>query len=65
MLRDTRCVLRVLGYAFHVSCHAVSSSCHARLDPWFDRPFDMLTVLRKFKGLTTLSVVEGASKIML
>jgi len=30
-------------------------------DPWFDRPFDRLTVLSKVEGLTTLSEVEGES----
>jgi hypothetical protein len=30
-------------------------------DPWFDRPFDKLTVLSKVEGLTTLSEVEGES----
>jgi len=30
-------------------------------DPWFDRPFDRLTVLSKVEGLTTLSEVEGVS----
>ncbi|MDH3558641.1 MAG: hypothetical protein OES18_22580 [Deltaproteobacteria bacterium] len=29
--------------------------------PWFDRPFDRLTVLSKVEGLTTLSEVEGES----
>jgi hypothetical protein len=28
-------------------------------DPWFDRPFDRLTVLSRVEGLTTLSEVEG------
>jgi hypothetical protein len=32
-----------------------------RRDPWFDRPFDRLTVLSKVEGLTTLSEVEGES----
>jgi hypothetical protein len=31
-------------------------------DPWFDRPFDRLTVLSKVEGLTTLSEVEGESR---
>jgi hypothetical protein len=30
-------------------------------DPWFDRPFDRLTVLSIAEGLTTLSEVEGES----
>jgi len=30
-------------------------------DPWFDGPFDRLTVLSKVEGLTTLSEVEGES----
>ncbi|MCG6945298.1 MAG: hypothetical protein LJE87_08110 [Deltaproteobacteria bacterium] len=30
-------------------------------DPWFDRPFDRLTVLSKVEGLTILSEVEGES----
>jgi hypothetical protein len=30
-------------------------------DPWFDRPFDSLTVLSNVDGLTTLSEVEGES----
>jgi hypothetical protein len=30
-------------------------------DPWFERPFDRLTVLSKVEGLTTLSEVEGES----
>ncbi len=30
--------------------------------PWFDRPFDRLTVLSKVEGLTTLSGVEGESR---
>jgi hypothetical protein len=30
-------------------------------DPWFDRPFDRLTVLSKVEGLTTLSEAEGES----
>jgi hypothetical protein len=33
--------------------------CHSGLDPWFDRPFDRLTVLSEVEGLTTLSTVEG------
>jgi len=33
----------------------------AERDPWFDRPFDRLTVLSKVEGLTTLSEVEGES----
>jgi hypothetical protein len=36
------------------------SDCSGR-DPWFDRPFDRLTVLSKVEGLTTLSKVEGVS----
>jgi len=32
-------------------------------EPWFDRPFDRLTVLSKVEGLTTLSEVEGESII--
>ena len=35
--------------------------CHSGPDPWFDRPFDRLTVLSKVEGLTTLSKVEGES----
>ncbi|KPK30183.1 MAG: hypothetical protein AMK69_04175 [Nitrospira bacterium SG8_3] len=31
-------------------------------DPWFDRPFDKLTVLSKVEGLTTLSEAEGESR---
>jgi hypothetical protein len=31
-------------------------------DPWFDRPFDRLTVLSKVEGLTTLIEVEGESR---
>jgi hypothetical protein len=31
-------------------------------DPWFDRPFDKLTVLSEVEGLTTLSEVEGESR---
>jgi hypothetical protein len=31
-------------------------------DPWFDRPFDRLTVLSEVEGLTTLSEVEGESR---
>jgi hypothetical protein len=27
--------------------------------PWFDRPFDRLTVLSKVEGLTVLNKVEG------
>jgi hypothetical protein len=27
--------------------------------PWFDEPFDGLTVLSKVEGLTTLSAAEG------
>jgi hypothetical protein len=34
---------------------------HSGLDPWFDRPFDRLTVLSKVEGLTTLRTVEGES----
>jgi hypothetical protein len=34
---------------------------HSGLDPWFDRPFDRLTVMSKVEGLTTLSNVEGES----
>jgi hypothetical protein len=30
-------------------------------DPWFDRPFDRLTVLSKVEGLTTLSEAEEDS----
>ena len=30
-----------------------------RRKPWFDEPFDRLTVLSKVEGLTTLSYVEG------
>ena len=30
--------------------------------PWFDRPFDRLTVLSSVEGLTTLSEVEGVSR---
>jgi len=33
----------------------------AARDPWFDRPFDRLTVLSKVEGLITLSEVEGES----
>jgi hypothetical protein len=33
--------------------------CHSGLDPWFDGPFDRLTVLSNVEGLTTLSTVEG------
>ena len=36
------------------------SACGGR-DPWFDRPFDRLTVLSRVEGLTTLSEVEGES----
>ena len=32
-------------------------------DPWFDRPFDRLTVLSKVEGRTTLSEVEGESSV--
>ena len=32
---------------------------------WFDRPFDRLTVLSEVEGLTTLSKVEGESRICL
>jgi len=32
---------------------------------WFDRPFDRLTVLSVVEGLTTLSKVEGESRIRL
>ena len=31
-------------------------------DPWFDVPFDRLTVLSNVEGLTTLSMVEGESR---
>ena len=31
--------------------------------PWFDRPFDRLTVLSDVEGLTTLSEVEGESGV--
>jgi hypothetical protein len=31
-------------------------------DPWFDRPFDKLTVLSRVEGLTTLSEAEGESR---
>jgi len=34
---------------------------HSGLDPWFDRPFDRLTVLSNVEGLATLSGVEGES----
>jgi hypothetical protein len=37
-------------------------STRGRGDPWFDRPFDRLTVLSKVEGLTTLSEVEGESR---
>jgi hypothetical protein len=37
----------------------------AERDPWFDRPFDRLTVLSKVEGLTTLSEVEGESRKLL
>ncbi len=37
--------------------------CHSGLDPWFDRPFDRLTVLSKVEGLTTLSKVEGLTTL--
>ena len=40
------------------------SACGGR-DPWFDRPFDRLTVLSKVEGLTTLSEVEGESRKLL
>jgi hypothetical protein len=40
------------------------SACGGR-DPWFDRPFDRLTVLSKVEGLTTLSEVEGVSSKVL
>jgi hypothetical protein len=33
--------------------------------PWFDRPFDRLTVLSKVEGLTTLSEVEGESRLQI
>jgi hypothetical protein len=36
-----------------------------RRDPWFDKPFDRLTVLSEFEGLTTLSEVEGVSRRIL
>ena len=32
-----------------------------RRKPWFDEPFDRLTVLSRVEGLTTLSVAEGES----
>ncbi len=37
--------------------------CHSGLDPWFDRPFDRLMVLSDVDGLTTLSGVEGESRL--
>ena len=41
-------------------------SAYRGRDPWFDRPFDRLTVLSKVEGLTTLSEVEGvSSKVLL
>jgi hypothetical protein len=51
-----------------------SPFCHSGFDPWFDRPFDRLTVLSKVEGLTTLSQpveslkveqVEGESSVLL
>jgi len=42
---------------------AIPSSRHSGLDPWFDRPFGRLTVLSKVEGLTTLSGVEGESRV--
>jgi len=44
---------------------AILLFCHSGLDPWFDRPFDRLTVLSEVEGLTTLSKVEGESRICL
>jgi hypothetical protein len=38
------------------------SACSGR-DPWFDRPFDRLTVLSKVEGLTVLSKVEGLTTL--
>jgi hypothetical protein len=32
-----------------------------RQRPWFDKPFDRLTVLSRVEGLTTLSIAEGES----
>ena len=36
---------------------------HSGLDPWFDVPFDRLMVLSSVEGLTTLSGVEGESRV--
>jgi hypothetical protein len=49
-------------------CGAISETayvlfCHSGLDPWFDRPFDRLTVLSEVEGLTTLSGVEGEPSV--
>jgi len=35
-----------------------------RRKPWFDEPFDRLTVLSKVEGLTTLSIAEGESSVL-
>ncbi len=32
-------------------------------DPWFDRPFDKLTVLSRVEGLTTLSEVDPSPQL--
>ena len=32
-----------------------------RRKPWFDEPFDRLTVLSRVGGVTTLSIAEGES----
>jgi hypothetical protein len=32
--------------------------------PWFDEPFDRLTVLSKVEGLATLSIAEGESSVL-
>ena len=36
-----------------------------RRKPWFDEPFDRITVLSRVEGLTTLSIAEGESSVAL
>jgi len=40
-----------------------SSVCHSGRDPWFDRPFDRLTVLSEVEGLTVLSEPVESLKV--
>ena len=48
-----------------VSSFRIPNQVEDRLDPWFDTPFDRLTVLSVVEGLTILSKVERESSVFL